>query len=254
MREIKSRSGWLAHLSNRPPFRPKTSEKILADKKKAPWINFVTEEGVLVYPWLNKPDLGRQYSSGKYSTQIAFEGDALAKMEERLAKVFAFVGKNGQEESGKKKPPVLEPILKDEINKDTEEPTGRKLLKLEMDPTRRGKGGAIVDQRPRILREIEGGVEVYSPQVFGGTIAKVEFRFNPLPVTAQGKNFVQKRLSDVLIIELAEGSGGAGGFDETQSSFGKVVKDSREPEASDESEEDQTNDASEATDDSSTDF
>ena len=189
--------------------------------KKPKWAQFNTPEGVLVYPWLNKPDVGRQYSDGNYTTQIAFEGAAAEEMQARIDKLCADAAAAYQAATGKKKAPKIESPLKPEIDKESEEPTGRLLFKTKLEPESKPRAdGTTFKSKPRFLKPVDGKVALFAtePQVFGGTKARLGLDVNPLPVEAKGLFYLQHRLRDVLILELAKSN-------RTGSSFGDLVED-----------------------------
>jgi len=188
-------------------------------RKKTPWEKIALPEGTLRYPWLNKPDTGRQYSDGKYKTEIVYEEDQRAAVEAAVGKILAQVQKATIEATGRKKVNIENPI-KEEIDKDTEEPTGRIYLKIDGDDSSKERANP-----PKLFQphpEKKGVVVPCKESVFSGSRAILRIAYNTEAYLAQGKFFWQRRIDEVLITELVTKNGG---YDPNSSSFGSVERD-----------------------------
>lgn len=188
------------------------------NRKKTPWEKIALPEGTLRYPWLNKPDTGRQYSDGKYKTEIVYEAEDAPKITKIVEGIIAKITEATKAATGRKKV-IIENPLKEEIDKETEEPTGRVYLKIDGDDSAKERANP-----PKLFAphpEKKGVVVPIKDSVFGGSTAIVRVAYNPEAYLAQGKFFWQRRIDEVLVTNLVTKNGG---YDPNSSGFGSVER------------------------------
>ena len=192
----------------------------MADKKK--FQSYVTPRGVAVYPKLNTPDT-KFSEQGMYTVKLAFDPDSdpkaaafLAQLEElHEAGVEAMKEENRLTDAKIKATKVdIYPVVTDELDADTSEPTGRKLVNFKSYATKKGDDGkTMVPKDPPRLFDSKGKpiTKESRPNIGSGSVLIVEFSVAPY-YTAK-KLGVSLYIAAVQLIKLVEWTGGAGNFE-----------------------------------------
>lgn len=199
---------------------------------KLKWLPYELPEGIAKHAYLNSPDVGREFSTGNYSVTLVYlagspqlaeaEKFFAARVAEREATMRAKTGKKVIKVENPLKPEIVK--VKDSEGNDTGEriETGNKEIKLKVEP-------AWKDGTPRPLRLLAPTNDPATPvrrvkeTIFGGSKLKVSIDMNPEPVTAKGQYFLQHRMIEVLVTELAERR--TANSDPSKSRFGNVAED-----------------------------
>jgi hypothetical protein len=153
---------------------------------------FITDQGVAVYPWLNKPDT-KFDPDGTYKTGIRVNSDDAQSLIKSMRQMAV-------DEFGKKGEVAKLPFQVDED-------TGDIIFnaKSKYQPKMVDSMGEVIDPKNR-------------PQVWGGSIIRVKGAMNPYQ--AAGNIGISLQLSAVQIIELSEGeSNGDNTFDAVEGGF-----------------------------------
>lgn len=202
------------------------------DKK---WESFVTPRGTASWPHLNAPDT--EYDDrGTYHTKLVFDPEIpehaafLQGLEERLEAHIEEIKSDMPPAKAKKL--VINPIVKDEEDRETGEPTGKKVVSFKMYATST-KDGVTKKREPRFFDA--KGVKLplaKLPKLSGGSVLKIEYSISGYN-TPKGSG-ITLYLSNVQVIKAVEYSGGGSKF--TDEGEGFSAKDTEGGAFEDESE------------------
>ena len=198
--------------------------------------------GIAVYPRVDgKPDT-RFNKNGVWRVALAMEGEAAEKFKAKIDEWVEAAVELAKENTDKK---VIanDPPYKPEIDKDTEEETGRTLFSFKLDARVEPKKSEPFEQRPVILKADLTPFE--NSRVGGGSKIKVGYEvvYYAMPVTSgsdKGKVAagVSLRLRIVQVLEYVAYTGGANPEGFKMSAEDGYTGDDSEPVKDDEDDED----------------
>lgn len=167
-------------------------------KPKTP--RYTTPAGIAQYPYLNKPDT-KFNPEGEYKINLEIDaedaGPICTFLDEQLA---AAIAKAKKENPGKK-------IKEGSAGYETNEETGKTVLKFKLKAKVTTKSGDSWDQKP-VIFDAKGKPLTTPPNVGGGTKCKVSYEVIPYYTAMVGAG-ISLRVKAVQIINLVEYSGGA---------------------------------------------
>jgi hypothetical protein len=179
----------------------------MSTEKKKPVI-ITSPKGVAVYPHLTAPDT-KYDAEGVYHTKLAFDPSDTesAKYLARLQKEHdtALAGFR-KAEPAKVKKATVNAIISDELDRETGDETGRKIVNYKMYATGKGKDGTPFTRKP-ILYDAAGKPITRPVKIGNQSILKIAHTLSPY---MNGKNVgITLYLSAVQIIKLVEFGGGS---------------------------------------------
>lgn len=178
-------------------------------KKKLPIHR--SPRGVLVYPWVNKPDT-KFNADGEFRTKLRLpESDAATKEFIALLDLAHIdaVQQIKEELKAKGKPvkslKIADKPYKAELNDDEEE-TGNIVISFKQKA--KGKNKKTGEEYTRTVKLYDAKGQELKKNVYGGSEGKVGFHIVPF-YTAQVGAGISLRLLAVQVLKLVEGGGGA---------------------------------------------
>jgi len=204
------------------------------DKKK--FETFVTPRGTASWPHLNAPDT--EYDDrGVFHTKLVFDPEKpdhakfLAELEERLEAHVEEV--KSELPPAKQKKLTINPIVRDEEDRESGEPTGKKVVSFKMYASST-KDGVTKKREPRFFDAKGAKLPISKlPKLSGGSELKIEYSISGYN-TPKGTG-ITLYLTNVQVIKAVEYSGGGSKFGDEGEGFS--VKETEGGAFSDESEE-----------------
>lgn len=186
----------------------------------------VTPVATAVYPKLFVPD--RKFNpDGTYSVGLLFnpEDTPWAEFVEQVS-AFDEAGYQQALKDNKKKVLKRNPVFLDDVDRDTEEPTGKMRFTAKMDAKVTTKDGRSWEQRPVVL-DAKKNIITEDPSAGSGSRvrAKLEIRPYYVPAVGYGLSF---RLKAIQIVELVVWKGDpTSGFDVDEAGYTATEAPSR---------------------------
>jgi hypothetical protein len=192
----------------------------MTTKKK--YVNLVSERGVAVWPHVNSPDT-KYNKDGLYHTKLAFDPSNpkqaafLAALEERLEAWVESLTETLP--PAKRKTLKINPVVQDEIDRDSGDETGRKLVSFKMYATGKDRDGNPTKREPRFF-DAKGARIPMSlvPRLSGGSVLKIDFSPSEYH-TGKNECGITLYLNGIQIITAVEYSAGKSPFGDEGDGF-----------------------------------
>jgi hypothetical protein len=194
----------------------------MADQKKQQNPKFTTPAGAFQFPKLFEPDT-KYKDAGEYSVKLRLSEEAAAPLIAKLQPLFDAAVKAGEEEYKKlpvktrkstafKETPFYSPVYDEE----SEEETGEVEFNFKMTASGVSKKTNKPWTRKPAVFDAKGKPILKDPEMWSGTVGKVNFEVLPYYTTIAGAG-ISLRLNAVQVIELRTGgaqNASAYGFEE----------------------------------------
>lgn len=175
----------------------------MAEAKKKPIAKGITPKGVLVFPYLNKPDT-KFKAEGEFRAKLRLGGEDAEKLKAVFDKAHGeAVALIKSEEPA----PAKRKLIKDadkpyaaELDKETGEETGFTLFTFKQKASIKNKAGEVFEKRPDLFDAARNPFPK-DKLIYGGSTAKIAFEAWPF-FTAKVGAGITVRLIAAQIIEL----------------------------------------------------
>lgn len=193
----------------------------MTDTKKKTYPKFTSPKGVFIYPKLAEPDY-KFKKEGEFSVKLKLSAEAAKPLIDLLTPLYDEAIAEGVIKfdilpvpSRKKLKALTENLFySEEYDPDTEEPTGFVLFKFSQTYKKENKKtGKSWTFTPRVF-DAKGTPMLPVPDMWSGTVGKVNFEVSTYFNAAAGAAGLSLRLNAAQIIEIVTGGGGgnASGF------------------------------------------